>query len=130
MAPASAVGTADWLSFALSFLLVLTLLCALYFFLRRMNSKRLMEGGEPELEIVDSLAVGTRQRVVLLRVKDREVLLGMTVQNITPLASWSAEEVARLEAVRRSKAPAATGQAKGLQGMLALLAAKNRQGPK
>lgn len=130
MAPATAVGATDWISFALSFLLVLTLICALYFMLRRMNSRRLLQGGEPDLEILESVAVGTRQRVVLMRVKDREVLLGMTLQQITPLASWSAEEVEKLNAARRRNAPAgaAATQAGGLQKMLAMVAAKSGQG--
>jgi flagellar biogenesis protein FliO len=42
--------------------------------------------------VLETHIVGTRQRIILLRAKDREVLIGMTVNQITTLATWPADD--------------------------------------
>ena len=86
----------DWLSFALSFGIVLALLGALLYTLKRMQSGNLLGMGQRRIRVIDSMSLAPRQKIVLVRVKDQDILLGITVQQITTLASFylSAEELA------------------------------------
>ena len=40
------------------------------------------------LQIIESLSVGTRQKVALIRVGEREVLIGISPTQINGIASW------------------------------------------
>jgi flagellar protein FliO/FliZ len=86
----------DWLSFAFSFGVVLALLGALLYALKRMQSGNLLGMGQRRIRVIDSMSLAPRQKVVLVRVKDQDLLLGITVQQINTLASFplSAEEIA------------------------------------
>lgn len=86
--------TTDGWSFATSFALVLALLGALLFVLRRMQQRGLpgLQGlARRRIRILESAAVGPRQRVVLLRVKDQDILVGVSSQQITTLATFAAD---------------------------------------
>jgi flagellar biogenesis protein FliO len=52
--------------------------------------------GQRRIRVIDSMSLAPRQKIVLVRVKDQDILLGITVQQITTLASFylSAEELA------------------------------------
>jgi flagellar protein FliO/FliZ len=86
----------DWLSFALSFGIVLALLGALLYALKRMQNGNLLGMGQRRIRVIDSMSLAPRQKVVLVRVKDQDILLGITPQEINTLASFylSAEELA------------------------------------
>jgi flagellar protein FliO/FliZ len=86
----------DWLSFAFSFGIVLALLGALLYAMKKMQSNNLLGMGQRRLRIIDSMSLAPRQKIVLVRVKDQDILLGITVQQINTLASFplSAEEIA------------------------------------
>ena len=86
----------DWLSFALSFGIVLALLGALLYALKRMQNGNLLGMGQRRIRVIDSMSLAPRQKIVLVRVKDQDILLGITVQQINTLASFylSAEELA------------------------------------
>ena len=86
----------DWLSFAFSFGIVLALLGALLYALKRMQNGNLLGMGQRRIRVIDSMSLAPRQKIVLVRVKDQDILLGITVQQITTLASFylSAEELA------------------------------------
>ncbi|CAM8633446.1 FliO Flagellar biogenesis protein [Oxalobacteraceae bacterium] len=86
----------DWLSFAFSFGIVLALLGALLYALKRMQNGNLLGMGQRRIRVIDSMSLAPRQKIVLVRVKDQDILLGITVQQINTLASFylSAEELA------------------------------------
>ena len=94
----------DWLSFALSFGIVLALLGALLYTLKRMQSGNLLGMGQRRIRVIDSMSLAPRQKIVLVRVKDQDILLGITVQQINTLASFplSAEENAADAAAQSS----------------------------
>ena len=94
----------DWLSFAFSFGVVLALLGALLYALKRMQSGNLLGMGQRRIRVIDRMSLAPRQKVVLVRVKDQDILLGITVQQITTLASFplSAEEIAADAAAQSS----------------------------
>ncbi|MFZ9122186.1 MAG: flagellar biosynthetic protein FliO [Burkholderiaceae bacterium] len=78
----------DWLSMASSFLLVIGLLAVVLYLLRRFQPGAL--GGGRQIQLIESLATGSRQRVVLVRVRDKDLLLGVSMQQINTLAEWPA----------------------------------------
>lgn len=79
----------DWVGLASSFLLVLGLLALLLFALKRMQGFSAGAGGQRQIQHLETMTAGTRQKIVLLRVKDREILLGVSATQITALAEWS-----------------------------------------
>ena len=95
MAASTPLGFTDWLSFAASFVLVLLLIGFLFFLLRRLGGGRLRAGNDKLISVLETQAMGNRQRIVLVRAKDREILLGMTMHQISTLAIWSPDELAK-----------------------------------
>ena len=85
----------DWLSFAFSFGVVLALLGALLYALKRMQNGNLLGIAQRKVRIIEAISVAPRQKVVLLRVKDQDILVGVSPQQINHLASFAltAEEV-------------------------------------
>ena len=86
----------DWLSFAFSFGIVLALLGALLYTLKRLQNGNVLGMGQRRIRVIDSMSLAPRQRIVLVRVKDQDILLGNTAQQINTLASFylSSEELA------------------------------------
>lgn len=80
-----AIDTSQWLSLIASFALVLVLLLGTLWVLRRIGAAGLRPQAGRRLTVVESLWLGNRQRVVLLRVDSREILLGISNQGITRL---------------------------------------------
>ena len=94
------LGPMEWMSFGLSFLLVLLTIGALYFLFLRFGLGALPVKTGRRMKVVETLAVGPRQKIVLLRVAGREVLVGVTAQQMHALADWPMEpEVAVAKAV-------------------------------
>ena len=80
----------DWLSFSFSFAIVLALLGALLYGLKRLQSGNLLGMPQRRIRILESTSLAPRQKLVLVRVKDQELLLGVTMQQISTLASFAA----------------------------------------
>lgn len=102
-----AIDTSQWLSLIASFALVLILLLGTLWVLRRIGAAGLRPQAGRRLVVVESLWLGNRQRVVLLRVDSREILLGISHQGITRL-DGAPETVTGLSAavpVREEGAP-------------------------
>lgn len=77
----------DWLQYLLNFGLVIALLLASLWVLRRIQSKQLVlnrkNGGR--LRVIESISVGPRQKLMLVAIDDRELLIGTTTQQISAL---------------------------------------------
>jgi flagellar protein FliO/FliZ len=88
--------TTDWLSFIASFTVVLVLLGLVLFGLKKMQNGSLLGMGQRRIRILDTLSIGPRQKIILLRVRDEDILVGVTTQQINTLAGFplSAEEIA------------------------------------
>ena len=125
MAASAPLGLADWLSFAASFVFVLFLIAALFFLLKRLTGGRLhlRAGDDRQLSVLESQALGNRQRIVLVRAKDREILLGMSMQQISTLAIWSPEELAKARSASPSGENSMSGvtNASSRSGLMQLL---------
>lgn len=112
----------EWLSFAASFAIVLSLLAALLFLLKKMQSGNLLGMSARKIRILETFSTGPRQKLVLLRVKDQDILVGITVQTMTTLATFPVSDEDR----ESDAAPADTvgGAAAASLGPLAPLATR------
>ena len=82
-----------WDSWALSSLMVIGLILVLGWILRRLRGAALL-GGSRQLKIVASLALGQRERVVVVQVGEEQWLLGVTAQQISGLGKLAQPLVA------------------------------------
>jgi len=88
----------DWLQYVLSFALVIGLLLALLWTLRKLqNGSHMMRKKSQRLHAVETLSIGPRQKIVLLQVDGQDVLVGVTAHQMTALSTWPAQPVAPLD---------------------------------
>ncbi|WP_417614585.1 flagellar biosynthetic protein FliO [Oceanisphaera sp.] len=96
-----------WDSWALSSLLVIGVILVLGWLLRRLRGAALL-GGSRQLNIVASLALGQRERLVVVQVGEEQWLLGVTAQQISGLGKLEhplPPEQAKSLLSQRSKGP-------------------------
>jgi len=85
----NAAGTAiDWFRMGASMVLVLGLLAAMFWMLKRMKGLQVQRNGAPRLEVLETISVGPRQKMALVRIGEHQVLVGMTATQFTALGSW------------------------------------------
>jgi flagellar protein FliO/FliZ len=84
MGTAGAIGV-DWLRVSGSFVLVLLLLGGMLWLLRRMKDLQLRHKGPARLELCETIHVGPRQKVALVRVGDKHILVGISPQQLVAL---------------------------------------------
>ncbi len=85
----AAPGGVDLLQYGASFALVIALLLGLLWALKRLQRTQGLRRSEKRLQVVESMALGARHKVAIVRVDHREVLVGITATQITTLASWA-----------------------------------------
>lgn len=79
----------DWLQYLFSFIFVIGLLLTLLWTLRKLqNGSSLLRKSTQRLQTLETLSVGTRQKIMLIRVDNREILVGVTAQQMTVLTPW------------------------------------------
>ncbi|MEK7344263.1 MAG: flagellar biosynthetic protein FliO [Pseudomonadota bacterium] len=79
----------DWLQYLFSFIFVIGLLLTLLWTLRKLQGgASLLRKNTQRLQTLETLSVGTRQKIMLIRVDDREILVGVTAQQMTVLTPW------------------------------------------
>ena len=89
MGTAGAIGV-DWLRVSGSFVLVLLLLGGMLWLLRRMKDMQLRHKGPARLELCETIHVGPRQKVALVRVGDKHILVGISPQQLVALGEVQA----------------------------------------
>ena len=82
------ISGADLFRMLGSLALVVALMLALLWGLRQLQGKINSQNSGRRLQIIESLSVGTRQKVALIRVGEREVLIGVSPTQINGIASW------------------------------------------
>lgn len=115
--PASAPGAPSLLPLVLGFIVVLALIPAAAWIMRR--SGLAPRGGASGLRIGGQLAVGPRERVVIIEAGDRRWLIGVTPTGITRLGTLPPAEGSPADA--GSALPAPAGPAGGAGGFADLL---------
>lgn len=76
----SVMSAANILQVVLSLLFIVLLIFALAWYMRRVQN--ISVGNASKLRVLASLAVGTRERVVLIQVGDEQVLLGVAAGRV------------------------------------------------
>ncbi len=97
----TATTSIDWLRISASMLLVLGLLAALLWTLKRMKGLQIQHKGAPMLQVLETISVGPRQKMALVRVGAHQVLVGMTASQFTALGQWD-DPGPQQEAVREN----------------------------
>lgn len=77
-----------------SFALVVALLVGLLWSLKRLQGSPAFTRRDQRLRVVETLSVGARMKIALVRCDGREMLVGITPAQITPLGTWRAADVA------------------------------------
>jgi flagellar protein FliO/FliZ len=78
----------DWLRYAGSVVIVILLLLAMLWILRRMKSMQSSQSDTKRMQLLETISVGPRQKICLLRVGATQVLVGITANQFTALGSW------------------------------------------
>jgi flagellar protein FliO/FliZ len=79
----------DWLQYAFSFALVIALLLAVLWGLRKMQSgATFLRKSSQRMQTIESLSIGPRQKIVLIQVDGQDVLVGITAHQMTALSPW------------------------------------------
>lgn len=79
----------DWGSFVLSFLLVILLLGATLWGLKRFGRMQLQNSsGHSSIKLIDSFSIGARQRIILIESDDQRILVGVSPQTMVGLGQW------------------------------------------
>ena len=78
----------DWLRMSGSLLLVIALLLGMLWTLKRLKVMQEKNSGPRQMELLETLSVGVRQKIALIQVGSRQVLVGMTPGQFTALGSW------------------------------------------
>lgn len=94
MAQPHPLSAADWATFVATFVFLAALLAAAYWLLLRTRAASRRRGAGKRIEILESAMLGPRQRLLLVRAVDKEVLIGVSGQSLTHLATWDAAELA------------------------------------
>ena len=77
MSAATSPGFWDIVQYLASFALVIVLLLSLLFVLKRLQHGSVFKSRGQRLHVLESLSLGTRQRLVLVRLDQQELLLGV-----------------------------------------------------
>jgi flagellar protein FliO/FliZ len=89
---ANQLGWTDALQMLLSFGFVVVLLLVLLHFLKKMQQGQGFGRSQRRMQVVETMGLGARQKVIITRVDDREFLLGVTATEIAVLGQWDADQ--------------------------------------
>ena len=87
----SELSWTQWLTMTGSFLFVIVLLVATLFLLKRLGTNYPV-GAKKRIKIVDTQSLGARQKLLLVAVRDKEILVGIPPHGITRLSDWQLDE--------------------------------------
>ena len=73
-----------------SMAVVIVLLLAVLWGLKRVQNKMLTATHSGRMQVLETQSIGPRQKIALVRIGDHEVLLGITPTQINALGSWQA----------------------------------------
>jgi len=102
----------DWVSFVLSFLLVIALLGATLWGLKRFGRIQLNNrSGQSSIQLIDSFSLGARQRIILVEADGQRILVGVSPQAMSGLGQWPKQDAPEFsEMLRDAGAQTGTSQ--------------------
>lgn len=108
MTAAASPGFWEIVQYLASFTLVIALLLTLLFILKRLQHGSMFKARGQRLHVLESLSLGTRQRLVLVKVDQQELLLGVGANEVHTLLVQPASAVPSAD-TEASAAPMAAG---------------------
>ena len=97
----------DWLSMMGSFLLVIGLLVATLFFIKKMGPG-IGNNTNRRMKILEIQNLGGRQKLILVSVNSEQVLISLSPQGITRLGQWATEEQVSIDNTAQGQSDQAT----------------------
>ena len=85
MTAAASPGFWEIVQYLASFTLVIVLLLSLLFILKRLQHGSMFKARGQRLHVLESLSLGTRQRLVLVKLDQQELLLGVGANEVHTL---------------------------------------------
>lgn len=85
MTASASPGFWEIVQYLASFMLVIVLLLSLLFVLKRLQHGSMFKARGQRLHVLESLSLGTRQRLVLVKLDQQEVLLGVGAHEVHTL---------------------------------------------
>lgn len=82
----------DWFRYAGSVVVVLLLLLGMLWILKKIKSLPRANKDQQRLELLETLSIGPRQKISLVRVGSNQVLVGITQNQFTALGCWADTE--------------------------------------
>jgi flagellar protein FliO/FliZ len=86
--PMTGVGV-DWFRYAISIVVVFLLLIGLLWLLKSMKNIQKKSNSDKKIQVIETISIGPRQKISLIRVGSNQVLVGITPNQFTSLGSWS-----------------------------------------
>ncbi|MGB1868151.1 MAG: FliO/MopB family protein [Porticoccaceae bacterium] len=84
-------GWSEWLSMMASFMLVIGMLVATLFAIKKLGPN-MVNAGNRRLKLLEIQNLGGRQKLLLVSLNGDQVLIGLSPQGMTKLGSWPAVE--------------------------------------
>ena len=102
-----------WASFLFSFILVIFLLFVTLYVLKRVSLSNFSSSPSNGLKVVQSLSLGGRQRLIWVQKGPKNLILGVSLQQISLLSEWTSDTIedTEEEALNRSSESANMSQA-------------------
>jgi len=85
----------DWVRYLGSMAIVLLLLAGLLLLLRRFRTQQREQHVGNQLHLLETINVGPRQKISLLRVGSNQVLIGIAPGQFTALGHWADSQATR-----------------------------------
>jgi len=86
--PMTGVGV-DWFRYSISIVVVFLLLIGLLWLLKSMKNIQKKNNSDKKIQVIETISIGPRQKISLIRVGSNQVLVGITPNQFTSLGSWS-----------------------------------------
>ena len=85
------IGIGDLLAMLASFLVVIGLLVVTLFGIRKYGSGITLSG-DRHINVLEIRNLGARSKLLLLQIRDEQLLVGVTATNISKLAHWPVDQ--------------------------------------
>ena len=92
----------DYMSILGSFIFVLSLLGFVLYILKKFQRSHIGLKNNRSIKVIEVLPLSTRQKIMLLEVKDQQILISLSGSQITSLGHWPIEKKALPENLKKS----------------------------
>lgn len=110
------VSASNWLYSLLTLALIVGLILALAWVTKRAGGIKTMGGRD--IKVLSAMPVGSRERIALIEVKGKQIVVGLTANSVNHLHTFSDEELNAYEEMSRTQTETKSDFAQKFQTML------------